>query len=170
MCVCTQSCLTLCDPIYHSLPGSSVHGIFQARLLEWVAISYSTDNAYNVLTWCQSPFLPTTWAKDTLWRALPTYSVFLHGYPLGIRSYETFLLDPVLLFPHSSLLAVLNWGFGAVPYCGGLVTETQTSSFSLLRGPTLCSLCCVHSSFFVFLMFFSLIVPFVLFSFYSTCF
>ena len=135
MCVCTQSCLTLCDPIYHSLPGSSVHGIFQARLLEWVAISYSRDNAYNVLTWCQSPFLPTTWAKDTLWRALPTYSVFLHGYPLGIRSYETFLLDPVLLFPHSSLLAVLNWGFGAVPYCGGLVTETQTSSFSLLRGP-----------------------------------
>ena len=33
----TQSCLTLCDPTDCSLPGSSVHGIFQARVLEWVA-------------------------------------------------------------------------------------------------------------------------------------
>ena len=34
-----QSCPTLCDPLDHSLPGSSVHGIFQTRELEWVAIS-----------------------------------------------------------------------------------------------------------------------------------
>ena len=37
-----HSCLTLCDPIDYSLPGSSVHGIFQARVLEWVAISFSS--------------------------------------------------------------------------------------------------------------------------------
>ena len=36
-----QSCLTLCDPIDGSPPGSSVHGIFQARVLERVAISFS---------------------------------------------------------------------------------------------------------------------------------
>ena len=36
-----QSCQTLCDPMDCSLPGSSVHGIFQARVLEWVAISFS---------------------------------------------------------------------------------------------------------------------------------
>ena len=36
-----QSCLTLCDPIDGSLPGSSVPGILQARTLEWVAISFS---------------------------------------------------------------------------------------------------------------------------------
>ena len=36
-----QSCLTLCDPMDCSLPGFSVHGIFQARVLEWVAISFS---------------------------------------------------------------------------------------------------------------------------------
>ena len=34
----TQSCPTLCDPVDCSLPGSSVHGIFQAIVLEWVAI------------------------------------------------------------------------------------------------------------------------------------
>ena len=38
-----QSCLTLCDPVDCSLPGSSVHGILQARILEWVAISFSWD-------------------------------------------------------------------------------------------------------------------------------
>ena len=36
-----QSCLTLCDPMDCSLPGPSVQGIFQARILEWVAISFS---------------------------------------------------------------------------------------------------------------------------------
>ena len=36
-----QSCPTLCDPLDSSPPGSSVHGILQARTLEWVAISYS---------------------------------------------------------------------------------------------------------------------------------
>jgi len=35
------SCVQLCDPLDCSLPGFSVHGIFQAGVLEWVAISYS---------------------------------------------------------------------------------------------------------------------------------
>ena len=38
-CLCSQLCPTLCEPMDYSLPGSSVHGIFQARILEWVAIS-----------------------------------------------------------------------------------------------------------------------------------
>ena len=38
-----QSCPTLCDPMDCSPPGSSVHGIFQARILEWVAIAFSRD-------------------------------------------------------------------------------------------------------------------------------
>ena len=37
----TQSCPTLSDPMNYSLPGSSVHGIFQARVLEWGAIAFS---------------------------------------------------------------------------------------------------------------------------------
>jgi len=36
-----QSCLTLCDPIDSSPPGSPIPGILQARTLEWVAISFS---------------------------------------------------------------------------------------------------------------------------------
>ena len=40
-----QSCPTPSDPMDCSLPGSSVHGIFQARVLEWGAIAFSTSNA-----------------------------------------------------------------------------------------------------------------------------
>ena len=40
-CLITQSCPTLCDPKDPSLPGSSVHGFLQPRILEWVAISFS---------------------------------------------------------------------------------------------------------------------------------
>ena len=40
-----QSCPTLCDPMDCRLPGSSIHGIFQARVLEWVAISFSRGSS-----------------------------------------------------------------------------------------------------------------------------
>ena len=40
-----QSCPTLCDPIDYSLAGSSVHGIFQARVLEWGAIAFSRGSS-----------------------------------------------------------------------------------------------------------------------------
>ena len=42
----TQSCLTLHDPMDYSLPGSSIHGIFQARVLEWGAIAFSKYFGY----------------------------------------------------------------------------------------------------------------------------
>ena len=44
----TQSCLTLCDHMDRSPPGSSVHGILQARILEWVAMPFS--RGMNLLT------------------------------------------------------------------------------------------------------------------------
>ena len=46
MCVLfSQSCLTLCGSMDCSSPGSSVHGILQARMLEWVAISFSEGSS-----------------------------------------------------------------------------------------------------------------------------
>ena len=39
-----QLCPTLSDPMDYSLPGSSIHGIFQARVLEWVAIAFSEQS------------------------------------------------------------------------------------------------------------------------------
>ena len=72
-CICTlhaaaakslQSCPTLCDPIDGSPPGSSVHGILQARTLEWVAMPSSKGSSqprdqthifYISLHWCSLP-------------------------------------------------------------------------------------------------------------------
>ena len=46
-CLVAQSCLTLCDPVDCNLPGSSVHGIFQARILEQFTISYSKGSSQS---------------------------------------------------------------------------------------------------------------------------
>ena len=46
VCVCAQSCLTLCDPMGCSPLGSADHRIFQARILEWVAISSSRESSW----------------------------------------------------------------------------------------------------------------------------
>ena len=51
-----QSCLTLCDPMDCSLPDSSVHGISQAWILEWVAISFSGDLPDHRPLVCKSVF------------------------------------------------------------------------------------------------------------------
>ena len=51
----TQSCLTLCNPMDYSLPGSSVHGIFQARILEWVDIPFARCTSRKVLSISNAP-------------------------------------------------------------------------------------------------------------------
>ena len=62
----TQLCPTLCDPMDYILPGSSIHGIFQTRILEWVAISFPRGSSQH-RDWTQvshsvgSRF--TVWAK-----------------------------------------------------------------------------------------------------------
>ena len=55
--LCAQSCLTLCDPMDCSPPGSSVHGISQVSILEWVAISYfssSKNSKMIIIYWYHS--------------------------------------------------------------------------------------------------------------------
>ena len=49
-CLVANSYLTLCDPVHRSPPGSSIHGILQARTLEWVAISFSRGSSWSRIT------------------------------------------------------------------------------------------------------------------------
>ena len=51
-----QLCPTLSDPMDCSLPGSSVYGIFQARVLEWIAIAFSRPSRLSVLNCFNQPF------------------------------------------------------------------------------------------------------------------
>ena len=69
----TQSCLTLCDPMDCSLPGSSVHGIFQAGVLEWIAISFSRGSSLSRdRTWVSHIVdrRSTIWATREVWNQL----------------------------------------------------------------------------------------------------
>ena len=68
---------TLCDPMDCSLPGSSVHGIFQARVLEWVAISFSRGSSQpRDQTW--SPTLQRDTLLSVEWDAnLPIWRKYL---------------------------------------------------------------------------------------------
>ena len=70
-----QSCPTLCDPMDCSPPGSSVHEIFQARILEWVAISFSRGSSQprdQTRVSCTAGRFITDWAT----REAPKYSAF----------------------------------------------------------------------------------------------
>ena len=71
-----QLCLTLCDPMDCSPPGSSVHGIFQARILEWVVISFSRGSSWP-RDWTQVSHIIsrcfTIWAtREVLYIHIPT--------------------------------------------------------------------------------------------------
>ena len=69
-----QSCLTLRDPMDCSLPGSSIHGISQARVLEWGAIAFSVTNLDSTLK-SRDITLPT---KIHLVRAM-VFPVVMYG-------------------------------------------------------------------------------------------
>ena len=62
-----QSCPTLHDTMVCSLPGSSVHGIFQARVLEWVAIAFSGDPELEPIM----PPLSMGFSRQEYWSGLP---------------------------------------------------------------------------------------------------
>ena len=75
-----QSCLTLHDPTDCSLPGSSVHGIFQARVLEWGAIAFSSD-------WLHRGLLHSFWQ----WEILVWNLVFISPGGLFCLRYDIFM-------------------------------------------------------------------------------
>ena len=69
----TQSCPTLCDPLDCSPPGSSVHGILQARILEWVTIFFSTYMYIYTDEYCFTLVQKKT--KHKIYKELLTLSV-----------------------------------------------------------------------------------------------
>ena len=128
-----QSCLTLCNPVDCSLPGFSVHGILQARTLEWVAISFSRGSSpprdqtrvsriggrrFNL--WAtRRRWQFSSWAgKIPWWREWQLTPVFLPG-----RSHR-----------QRSLAGYSPWGWESVGYDSASKQQTTTSvKFHLLH-------------------------------------
>ena len=88
-----QSCLTLCDPIDGSPPGSPVPGILQARTLEWVAISFSNACKWKVKVklFSRARLLATPWTAA--YQAPPSMGFSRQEYWSGVP-----LPSPTLLF------------------------------------------------------------------------
>ena len=79
-----QSCLTLCDPIDGSPPGSPVPGILQARILEWVAISFSNAWRWKVKVKSLSPLRLWATPWTTAYRAPPSMGFSRQEYWSGM--------------------------------------------------------------------------------------
>ena len=99
-----QSCPTLCDPMDCSPPVSSVHGILQARILEWVAIPFSRVDLYYKAQMCWLVF-----SAVGLWETI---------------AYLTFRLH------HASTSCITCWNFGSVLTPGGEMILSSPSPCS----------------------------------------
>ena len=87
-CLVTQSWLTLCDPSDCSIPGSSIHGIFQARILEQVAVSFSMESSWSrdwtctsCVSWIAGRFFPYSAIREAL--LLPYSPVIIYLFFLN---------------------------------------------------------------------------------------
>ena len=87
-----QSCPTLCDPMDCSLPGSSAHGIFQARVPEWVAIAFSSVYIEKSLKWSENKTTQQPLAYIILTKEMESgYSYFLEA---NLQRWLSWLIFP----------------------------------------------------------------------------
>jgi len=116
----TQSCLTLCDPMGCSLPGSSVHGILQARILEWVAMPSSRGifptQGSNPVS-CTAGGFFTIWATRDAWVAGKCNRCDTKSYPWGccglrgggVAHFHTFILTQTNIILSTVFQALEIW-------------------------------------------------------------
>ena len=121
--LCAQSCPTLCNPLDCSLPGPSIHGISQARILEWVAISYpkgSSQPRDQTSIACISCIGRRILYHCATWKAsiITSASVFnisfikVHAILFNVRTIFSFW--PVIMCPFISSVSYLVVWFTVV--------------------------------------------------------
>ena len=131
LCMCAkslQSCLTLCDPMDHSLPGSSVHGILQARILQWVAIPTSRGSL-RPRDWTRISYIYLHWQAGFLPLVQPGKPVIPLTYlQFTMKFYASF--SYLFLSARNALLSFQS--FESWPKCCLLSKDLLTSCWMLL--------------------------------------
>ena len=155
-----QSCPTLCDPMVCSPPGSSVHGILQARILEWVAMPSSRGSSWvkdQTRVSCTAGRFFTIWAtREALGRLISVSVPSLHRvsdslWPRGEvnGSYQIHpdagcLEPPSLTGPVCCMSrgqeSQLDSGVSSEPFCPGLGSHDPSSSKKGFIGFSICGL------------------------------
>ena len=107
VCLVSQSCLTLCDPMDRGPPGSSVHGILQAKVLAWVAM-LSSRGSSQPRDWTQvshiaSGFL-TVWATREALKVPPRYNHFMLYFGNSCNISHFFI---IVIFAYGDLWSVI---------------------------------------------------------------
>ena len=119
VCVCvTQSCLTLCNPMFCSPPSPSLHGVLQARILEWVAISFSRGSS---------------WPRDQTWISRIAGRFFIIWATREALSLSPFL-PHTLVFRFFSII-----GYYRVLYtvpCENLIMKWTQASYTFIKKQT----------------------------------
>ena len=119
VCSVAKLCLTLCDPVDCSPPGSSVHGILQARILEWVAISFSRNLPNFCLLHWQAGSLPLSHQGSPYPYVHKYIHIYTHRHILHLLFFNVYLC--IYFWLCGSLLLCtgflwLLWA-GAAPQC-----------------------------------------------------
>ena len=106
MCVRAHSCPTLCDPMDYSPPGFSVHGISQARILEWVAISFPYIYIYIYMCVCVCVCV-------CIWRDRMTYSTWIDWGSrfLGLENMFPLNIYQHILLYNTAYITIASPGF-----------------------------------------------------------
>ena len=116
MCVCAQSCLTLCHPMDYGPPRSTVHGTFPARILEWVAISSSRGSFHPGIK-PASPKFPALQVNSLLWATrealfVSDAAIFsdwnFSGVPSSVCIILHYITKKILPGPESAQLYLCN--------------------------------------------------------------
>ena len=151
-----QSCLTLCNPIDGSPPGSSVPGILQARTLEWVAISFSDAWQWKVkvkflshvrlfvtlMTVAYQAPPSMGFSRQEYWTGVPLPSPTFVTTKSNINMMKMFciiLLSCLILFQYSSVQSP-----SCVPHFVTTWTATLQASLSIANSPNLLKLMSVE--------------------------
>ena len=103
----TQSCQTLCDPMDCSPPGSFIHGILQARILEWVSIPFSRGSSSprdRAQVSCIAGGFFTVWATREIGRH-PVNASWMNDWWMGIWWMESWILNDI----HTHKIIGLRW-------------------------------------------------------------
>ena len=135
-----QSCPTLCNPMGCNIPGSSVHGILQARILEWVAISFSRGSSRprdRTQVSCIIGRCFTIWAtgkphfaKCSIYSILSFYTV--HEFSQQVYSGGLPFSPPVDVLLEHSTMTCLGW-----PYIAWLTASLSYAAPSPQQGSDL---------------------------------